>query len=544
MSENKKNKKDFDADVITTKETEDQVLPIVKEEKVHTEEVIAPPSDILDELNISNESVDTDFVGKLDKESFKEKIRKSFHSRKFIGGAYATVISAIVIVVVILINVFASELDLKIDVSKDGMYTITDVTRDYTKGIKDDITLYYMVQTGNEDSTFTEVAEKYTGLSSHIKLEYKDPVLYPNFSKQYVDDAVTDNSIIVVNNTNGRTKYIDNSDMLVTEVDYTTYSTSVTGLDIEGQITSALQYVTTEDLPVMYMVQGHGETELGTTLAGSLAKVNVTTNTLSTLTTDTIPEDCSILLINGPTTDYSEEEVAMVKDYLTKGGNAIILADYRAKDLANFNGLLNYYGVELVNGIVIEGDTNYYTGQYPNTLVPDLAYQEITDSLSSANVSVVVPTATGIKTMDSVRSTVTVTPLLTTSDSAYSKVDINSTTVDKESSDIDGPFDLGVAITENYNDIETKLVVYGSVYLTDESFVSYPSIGNLDLFLNSVNYTAGKVEALAVRTRSIEQAYLTLNAAQVNFLAPVIVAVIPVIILGIGGFICIRRRKK
>ncbi len=359
-----------------------------------------------------------------------------------------------------------------------------------------------------------------------------------------MEDAVTDNSIIVVNNTNGRAKYIDNSDMLVTEVDYSTYSTSVTGLDIEGQITSALQYVTTEDLPVMYMVKGHGETEIGTTLAGSLAKVNVTTNTLATLTTDTIPEDCSILLINGPTTDYSEDEVAMVKDYLTKGGSAIILADYRAKDLVNFNGLLNYYGVELVDGIVIEGDKSYYTGQYPNTLVPDLAYQDITQSLRTDNIAVVVPTATGIKAMDSVRSTVTVTPLLTTSDSAYSKVDINSTTAEKESSDIDGPFDLGVAITENYNDVETKLVVYGSVYLTDESFVSYPSIGNMDLFINSVNYTAGKQETLAVRTRSIEQAYLTLNAAQVNFLAPVIVVVIPVIILGIGGFICIRRRRK
>jgi len=500
MSQFKKSNKDnLDAEVMNVNEDTDNISSDTKEEdKVHIEEVIEASQEFIDEFETDQD----DMIVKPDTESIKEKIHKSFHSRKFIGGAYATVISAVVIVVVILVNVLASELDLKIDVSKEGMYTITDVTKDYVKDMKDDITLYYMAQTGNEDS------------------------------------------IIVVNNTNGRAKYIDNSDMLVTEVDYSTYSTSVTGLDIEGQITSALQYVTTEDLPVMYMVKGHGETEIGTTLAGSLAKVNVTTNTLATLTTDTIPEDCSILLINGPTTDYSEDEVAMVKDYLTKGGSAIILADYRAKDLVNFNGLLNYYGVELVDGIVIEGDKSYYTGQYPNTLVPDLAYQDITQSLRTDNIAVVVPTATGIKAMDSVRSTVTVTPLLTTSDSAYSKVDINSTTAEKESSDIDGPFDLGVAITENYNDVETKLVVYGSVYLTDESFVSYPSIGNMDLFINSVNYTAGKQETLAVRTRSIEQAYLTLNAAQVNFLAPVIVVVIPVIILGIGGFICIRRRRK
>lgn len=479
-----------------------------------------------------------------EKESLKEKIQKSFTSRKFIGGAYATVISAVVIIVVILVNIFATELNLKVDVSKEGMYTITDVTKNYVKGIKDDITIYYMAQTGNEDSTFTEVAEKYPNLSSHIKLEYKDPVLYPNFSTQYVKDTITDNSVIVVNNTNGRAKYVDNSDMLVTQIDYNTYTSNVTGVDIEGQITSALQYVTTENLPVMYMVNGHGETEIGTTLASSIAKANVTTNTISTLTTDSIPEDCSILLINGPTTDFSEDEVAMIKEYLTNGGNAIILADYRAQGLTNFNGLLNYYGVELVNGVVIEGDRNYYTGQYPNTLVPSLAYQDITSDLRTNKTAVIVPTASGIKALDSVRSTVTVTPLLTTSDSAYSKVDINSSTIEKESADIEGPFNLGVAITENYNDVETKLVVYGSAYIIDESFMSYPSIGNMDLFLNSINYMSTDQETLAVRTRSIEQAYLTLNAAQVNLLAPVFVAVIPVIILAIGGFVCVRRRKK
>lgn len=514
-------------------DTEDIISVISEEEKVHIEEVMEPSIDSIIEGPV-----------KPNKVSLKENIHKSFTSRKFIGGAYATAISAIVIVVVILVNILATELDLKVDVSKDGRYTISKVTKDYIKNIKDDITLYYMVQNGNEDSTFTEIAEKYPGLSSHIKLEYKDPVLYPNFSKQYVEDAVTDNSIIIVNNTNGRAKYVDNSDMLVTEVDYQTYQTNVTGVDIEGQITSALQYVTTENLPVMYMVEGHGETQIGTTLAASLAKVNVTTNTLATLTTESIPKDCSFLLINGPTTDYSEEEVDMVKDYLIKGGSAIILADYRAKDLPNFNGLLNYYGVELVNGIVIEGDKSHYTGQYPNTLVPDISYQDITSSLKSDNRAVIVPTATGIKTLDSVRGTVTVTSLLNTSDSAYSKVDINSNTVEKEAADIDGPFDLGVAVTENYNDVETKLVVYGSVYLTDESFVSYPSIGNLDLFLNSVSYLADKQETLAVPTKSVVQAYLTLNAAQVNILAPLIVVVIPIIILSIGGYICIRRRKK
>ncbi len=476
--------------------------------------------------------------------SFAEKIKASFTSRKFRGGAYATAVSSIVIIMVLLVNLFVTELDLKIDVSKEGMYTLTDTTRDYVKGIKDNITIYYMAQTGSEDKTFTEIIDKYANLSDKIKVEYKDPVLYPNFASQYTDESVSANSVIVVNNANKRAKYVDNYDMYQTEMDYNTYQPSVTGIDVEGQITSALQYVTTEDLPVMYMVQGHGETAVGNTLAASLAKVNVTTKDLSTLTVESIPEDCSILFINGPQNDYTEDEVTMIKDYLAKGGDAIVLADYAAESLDNFSSLMNYYGISFVNGIVLESEQGYYMGQYVNNLVPSIKSHDITSSLISEKASIVAPSAIGIQSLDTKRSTTQIEPLISTSDSAYSKIDVQSSTVEKQDGDIDGPFNLGVVITENYNGVESKLVVLGSTLMADEQMMAYPSIGNLDLMLNTVNFVSDKESNLAIRTRSVTQQYLTMNAAQVNFWAIVIVVIIPVFVLAFGGYICIRRRKK
>lgn len=476
--------------------------------------------------------------------SFAEKLKISFTSRKFRGGAYATAVSAVVIIIVLLVNLFVTQLNLKIDVSKEGMYTLTDTTKDFVKDIKDKITIYYMVQTGNEDKTFSEIVNKYADLSDKIKVEFKDPVLYPNFASQYTDEKVNDNSVIVVNDANQRAKYVDNSDMLKTEIDYNTYQTNVTGIDVEGQVTSALQYVTTDDLPIMYMVQGHGETAIGDTLASSLAKVNVTTKTLATLTVKSIPDDCSILLINGPQKDYTEDETAMIKDYLAKGGDAIILADYAAESLDNFDSLMNYYGISFVNGIVLESEQGYYMGQYVNNLVPNIESHDITSSIISKKSSIVAPSAIGIQTLDTKRSTTQVDPLLTTSDSAYSKIDVTSDTVEKQDGDINGPFNLGVAITEKYNDIESKIIVLGSTLLIDEQMMSYPSIGNLDLMLNSVNFVSDKESNLAIRTRSVTQQYLTMNAAQVNFWAILIVVIIPVLVLALGGFICIRRRKK
>ena len=62
------------------------------------------------------------------------------------------------------------------------------------------------------------------------------------------------------------------------------------------------------------------------------------------------------------------------------------------------------------------------------------------------------PYAQGIQKSDDVRDTVNIESLLTTSDSAYSKTDLNSGSLEKEDGDVDGPFDLGVSITETVDD--------------------------------------------------------------------------------------------
>ncbi|WP_097015032.1 GldG family protein [Anaerocolumna aminovalerica] len=471
-------------------------------------------------------------------------IKASFSTRKFKGGAYTTVVTAVVLVIVLLINVFVSELDLKVDLSSDDMFTLTDTTKEYLSNIKDDITIYYMVQTGSEDNIVKRIMDKYNSASGRISVIHKDPVLYPAFASQYTDEEISNNSVIVVNNTNGKVKYVDYNDMFEYEMDYTTYNTITSGVDVEGQITSAIQYTTMEELPVMYMVEGHGEMQLSDTLKATLKKINVTTNKLATLKTESIPEDCSILLITAPQTDYSTEEVDMIKEYLSTGGDAIILVDYAVEGLGNFNSLLNYYGVGFVNGVVLEGNSNYHMGKYVNYLLPNIESHEITSSILTKDAPVITPVAKGIEILDSARSTIELTPLLTTSDSAYSKTDIQSDVIDKETGDIEGPFNLGILIEENYNDAETKIAVYGSAYMIDEDLTAFPSSGNMDMFLNTVNYVGGKDNSVAIPIRNLAQEYLTISASQSNFWAALVVIVIPASFLITGGYICIKRRKK
>ncbi len=471
-----------------------------------------------------------------------DKIKSSFSSRKFKNGAYSTILMTVVIAVVILVNLFVGELDINVDISSDAKYTLTDATRHLAKEMEDNISIYYVVQDGNEVDQIQKIVDRYTNLSNKIKVKEIDPVLYPSFTKDYTEETVADNSIIVVNNDTNISKYVPYSDLLISETDYQTYESTVTGIDVEGQITSAIQYVTSDNLPKMYMVEGHGEAELGETITNGISKLNVSTDKLSTLTEKSIPKDCQILLINGPTSDYSKDEVTMIEDYLAAGGKAIIFTSYTTETMTNFKELLTYYGVQLEDGLLVESTGNY-VGNYPTYIVPSVKNHDITSSIISNGSVVVMPVAQGITAIDNVRSSLKVEPLLTSSDGSYSKINVDSQTIEKEEGDITGPFHLGVAITETNDEKESKLAIFTSSYLINEEMVSTGQFANGDLLFNAISWMADMQSGLSIPTRSVEQTYLTVSNAQISFWGALLVFILPMMILGSGLFIWLRRRK-
>ncbi len=106
-----------------------------------------------------------------------------------------------------------------------------------------------------------------------MKVELKDPVVSPKFVSEYTSDQVSSNSLIVV--CGDRNKVVNYNDMYESTMDYNTYSYQTTGFDGEGQITSAIAYVTTENLPVLYTLEGHGEKELDSTIKEDIEKANM-----------------------------------------------------------------------------------------------------------------------------------------------------------------------------------------------------------------------------------------------------------------------------
>ena len=476
----------------------------------------------------------------------------SFRSKGFRIGGYGVLAALVVVAIAVAVNLAAGQLPskvTKIDLSSSNLLSLSAQTKKIAGGLKEGVTVYYLVQTGSEDKTLEELLNRYKDLSDEITVKKIDPVVYPNFATQYTSDTVSENSLIVV--AGERSRYIDYNDIYATSYnsDYTSTTTTFEG---ESLLTAAIQYVIAGASDKIYMLTGHGEATIPDSVTKAIANQNIDFEQISLVQEGSIPSDASCLMIYSPATDISSEEKDEITAYLENGGRLLLISDYVDEDMTNLYTLEESFGVKTVKGIVMEGDSSKCIQGYNYDLLPSINSHDITDPLISANYNILMPLAQGIAETGDAPNTVTITPLLTTSDQAYSKVAGSAlTTYDKEKGDIDGPFYLGVAITDNLSTgsgdsaaKEARIVFYSSSAFLQDSVSELVSGANLDLFINSVGYLCEQDNTVSIHAKTVSADYLTVSTAASTFWAFVLIGGLPGAFLLVGIVRWILRRRR
>lgn len=468
-----------------------------------------------------------------------EKLKTKGNLIALKGGAYSAVVTVIVLAILIVCNVLASMLPAnmtKYDISATKLYSITSNTKAVVNGLDKDVTIYWIVQSDQEDSIIENLLAKYDSLSEHIEVVKKNPDIFPTFAAQYTSETVMNNSLVV--ECDERSRFISYADIYLQEANMETYSYDMS-FDGEGAITSAIDYVVSEDLPEVYVLEGHGEAELSAAFTEQLEKENIELSTFSLLNEDAIPEEADCILIYAPASDISGEEKNLLAEYVAGGGKLMVMAGPTEDGtLENLYSLLEDYGVYAAEGIVVEENREYYAFQSPYILLPDIMSSEITDPLIEERYYAIVPIAQGLM----VENTTQVTELLTTSETAFSKMaGYELSSFDKEEGDVDGPFAVAVSVAcEN----DGQMVWFSSANFLDDLYNAYSSGANLDLAMNALSSLIGESEAVAIRSKSLSYNYLTISESTAAFLKTVMIGVFPLLFLGVGIYVIVRRRRQ
>ena len=507
-----------------------------------------------------------------------QKRRWSISKKTFSTGVFSVSFIAVAMALTVVVNLVVGALPTKvtsIDCSYSKLYSITSDTKKAMKKLSDDVTIYALASEAKKDDQIDKVLKRYEDLSKHIRVEYVNPSTKPYFYQDYTDTAPAQNSLIVVSGK--RSKVIDYYDIYHYEsnMDYSSYSytNDLVGFDAEGQLTSAIEYVTMEsdDLPVIYQITGHDEGTLGSEFQSAVEKANMSLSSMELLNEESIPEDASAIIINAPQKDFNEADAEKVIDYLKAGGKAIIIGSYTDTDMPNFDSILEAYNVEFTKGVISENDAqHYYKMGGPFYLLPDVNSSDYTSNIGGNYVYV--PATLGITYPDSSTEDtddgseeeaadsnaeasddsgedhkVTYTSLIDTTEQSVSKNNPNDMSdYGLEDGDDQGPFSIGLAVEQTVDDDHTtQLVVFGSSYIFSDD-ASQLTSNNTTLFDDVTTKLVGetKLAASVIPEKEYTLGNLTVSAVYTILLGLLLTIIIPIVLIVCGIVIFVVRRKK
>ncbi|MDY3873481.1 MAG: Gldg family protein [Roseburia lenta] len=476
-------------------------------------------------------------------------------SRNMIStSVFSTGMIAIVVALTVVVNLIASALPetyTQIDATSQKLYSITEDTEKYLDTLKDDVTLYVMVNKNSKDDNVDRTLQKYASASKHVKVKYVDPNVSPTFASKYTDSDVTSNSIIVV--CGDRSKVIDyNSDIYEYSYD-SSYNYSVTGYDCEGQVTAAIQYVTSESTTNVYELTGHDESTLSGDFSEVFQKRFMNVESLSLLTVDAIPEDCQALFSTAPQSDLSEDDLSKLSQYLGNGGKIYLSIDYsKWNDLTNFKKLLSDNNIETTESLLAETDRSYYY-QSPSYLLPNVENTEVSSSVAGMT-QVFVPYSVGLTYTGEDDSNVT--SFMTTSDTTIAKAAANIAAVQSQADaaniasvqdgDTQGQYSLGMMVT---NENGGELCVLGSAMMCTDSANQIVSGHNATLFNGIVNALVttddgNSDNAVVIAAKDYTVSNLTVSANAMLVYGILWGIFMPIALIIIGIIVWARRRKR
>lgn len=447
-------------------------------------------------------------------------------------GSLSVLVSAAVIGILVVVNVLASRSSQAADLTRSGLYTLSPKSELILKKLDSDlvVTGFFRPDQSDPRRQVKDLLSLYQQRSAHVKTHFEDP---DQNAAHALSLGVTISGSIVM-------QYKNKPPVVLTLASQS-----------ESEVTGAILRLETNRTPTICWAAGDGERDLkdadqanGYTAAAELLKTsNYQTQDLLLSQQAQIPATCDVLAVVGVRRPLTDASVKAIQAFVASGGKLLFAfdpwpADPRIK--ASVNSLFAPYGVAFSGGLVVEGDTAHEAANDPTTPVAfDFASSPISKDLARKFVFFVQPTSITGQPAGSLQAV----NLVTTTDKAF-EIGQPRQSEQRTAADKAGPFVLMQTLEESQSSgKKSRVVMVGTSAIGENRALPPSSSGaNPDLLLASLDWLSEQENLIGISPKPPAATPLSLTAAQERFNYLLTLILLPLLIIGAGVLVVVRRR--
>jgi ABC-type uncharacterized transport system involved in gliding motility auxiliary subunit len=468
------------------------------------------------------------------------------------GARYGTISIVSIIVflgILVAVNYLGTRQNKRWDFTANQVYSLSDQTIKILKELEEPVHVTVFERSDRQD-VHRDRLQEYQYQTTRLTTEFVDPDREPTRA----GTAKIESLPTILFEHQGRVERVTNSN--------------------EQDLTNALIKVVTGAARKVYFTQGHGEKDFNSTERSGLSAAveqlkqdNFTVEQLVLIQQKAVPDDATIVVIAGPTTDFFPPEIEALTAYAARGGKVMVMLDPLLKGPPQplLSQFLAEWGIRAGTDVVLDASG---MGQMLGTdaSVPVAAQYPAHPITEGFRVITAFPMARSITPISGGANGRTAQPLVNTSAQSWAEADMAGLSTGKaevafnaDQGDQQGPITLGAAVSapatapppapsgdaapaspDQERKPETRVVAVG-----DSDFASNMAIGisgNRDFFMNSMNWLSQQENLIAVRPRQPEDRRLTLTADQQNRIMILSLFIIPGLVFATGVYTWWKRR--
>jgi len=469
-----------------------------------------------------------------------------------------------VLAVVVMVNFLSRDYFLRLQVSTRTKLELSPLTVKTIQAITNQVKviLFYDKESEGLYSTVADLLNQYSLINPKISVQtidyLRDPGLAVKVRADYdlavpLDKGVRKN--LVIFDAGGNKRMVVDGDALTRYVYEQVPNGSErefrrrTMFEGETKFTAALLAVTTPKPLFAYVLQGHGGHSLESTgefgytkFAAALLQNSIVPLPLDLLGTNTMPTNCSLLVLPGPTKEIYDFELEKIDQYLTNGGRMLVLLNVvsldrdTGRDKTGLDKLLAHWGVEVGHGLVQDPD-NEVRGR--DMIVREFDPKNpLVNPLLASGLYLISPRSVGQRKLPAQAA------------DAPHVEELAFTGPRGQASDQPKPqsFPLMVAVEKGAikNVItergSTRIVVVGDSMFLENNHIE--SADNRAFVGYAVNWLLDRTQLLeALPSRPVKEYKLLMTRSQLRSAELILQAGMPGVALLMGGLVWLRRRK-